>query len=521
MAKVALLIGVSEYEAGLNSLPGSVKDVDAMQRVLVHPEIGNFAETDVVALKNPGRQEVEEAIYRLFCDRKQEDLLLFYFSGHGIKDETGKLYLSTSATRKENGRLVKPSAVSASYLHESINECRSQQQVIILDCCYSGAIAKGMSVKDDGALNIQEQLGGKGRAILTASTSTQYAFEQEGFELSVYTHYLVEAIRTGAADQDNDGWISIDELHSYVSRKIKEISPSMTPGFYPVNEGYKILIAKSPKDDPTLKYRKEAEELAKQNQGKFSIVGRKLLDHKRTEHGISVEAARAIEDEVLQPYRTYERKLKEYEQSLLEVIEKEGLVNERRQKELEVYQQYLGLRNEDTAKIQKEVAASKEIEQPQNQAADSSQPQDSTERSIPDEPSSVPIQPPSEQPRITWKFWRKWVLATLLGVFIDLILITIAGSTTAPSGAVGNVGGFLILILLFSIPGLMQWFVIREEIFNSMLWLLAMVVGAFIGLIVISGISGIAGAFGFFISLIAFIGVSGKVVARFLPKLES
>ncbi|MGC1392815.1 MAG: caspase family protein [Coleofasciculaceae cyanobacterium] len=34
---MALLIGVSEYEAGLNSLPGAVKDVEAMQRVLVYP----------------------------------------------------------------------------------------------------------------------------------------------------------------------------------------------------------------------------------------------------------------------------------------------------------------------------------------------------------------------------------------------------------------------------------------------------------------------------------------------------
>jgi uncharacterized caspase-like protein len=43
MAKVALLIGVSEYENGLNPLPGAVKDVEAMQRVLAHPEMGGFA----------------------------------------------------------------------------------------------------------------------------------------------------------------------------------------------------------------------------------------------------------------------------------------------------------------------------------------------------------------------------------------------------------------------------------------------------------------------------------------------
>lgn len=79
MAKVALLVGVSEYEPGLNPLPGSVKDVDAMQRVLVHPEMGGFAKADITVLKNPQRQAMEDAIYSLFSDRQKDDLLLFYW----------------------------------------------------------------------------------------------------------------------------------------------------------------------------------------------------------------------------------------------------------------------------------------------------------------------------------------------------------------------------------------------------------------------------------------------------------
>lgn len=165
MVKIALLIGVSDYEPGLNPLPSSVKDVDALQRVLAHPELGGFAETDITVLKNPQRQEMEEAIYQLFSNRKKDDLLLFYFSGHGIKDENGRLYLATRLTRKDrSGRLIKPSSVASAYLHESINESRSQHQVIILDCCYGGAIAQGMMVKDDGTVNLKDYLGGKGRA---------------------------------------------------------------------------------------------------------------------------------------------------------------------------------------------------------------------------------------------------------------------------------------------------------------------------------------------------------------------
>ncbi|WP_062293424.1 hypothetical protein [Nostoc piscinale] len=92
-------------------------------------------------------------------------------------------------------------------------------QVVILDCCFSGAFADGLTVKGDETVDIQSQLGGKGRAVLTASTSTQYALEQQGEDLSVYTRFIVEGIETGAADIDNDGLISTDELHRYAQKK--------------------------------------------------------------------------------------------------------------------------------------------------------------------------------------------------------------------------------------------------------------------------------------------------------------
>ena len=357
MAKVALLIGVSEYEPGLNSLPGAVKDVEAMQRVLVNPEMGGFAMADITVLKNSQRQEIEDAIYHLFSNRQKDDLLLFYFSGHGIKDDRGKLYLSTRATKTQNGKLVTPSAVAASVLHDNINDSRSQRQVVILDCCFSGAIAQGMTVKDADIINVQEQLGGKGRAILTSSTSTQYSFEQEGSELSIYTRYLVEGIETGAADKDTDGWISIDELHEYASTKVQEAAPAMTPKFYPVEEGHKILLAKSPKDDPKLKYRKEVETRFKS--GRFSRTARRLLDSLRLKLKLTTEVADAIEAEVQQPYQEYQRKLKDYEEALIEEIEVEATLSETTINDLIDYQQHLGLKDEDVVPIEKRIGLQK------------------------------------------------------------------------------------------------------------------------------------------------------------------
>ena len=43
MTNTALLIGVSEYPEGLDSLPSSMRDVEALQKVLEDPAIGGFS----------------------------------------------------------------------------------------------------------------------------------------------------------------------------------------------------------------------------------------------------------------------------------------------------------------------------------------------------------------------------------------------------------------------------------------------------------------------------------------------
>ncbi|MBU7586431.1 MAG: caspase family protein [Nostoc sp. TH1S01] len=350
MTKLALLIGVSEYLPGLSALTAPPMDVREVKRVLQHPEMGGFAEADIQQLLNPEPQKMQEAIETLFSDRTKNDLVLLYFSGHGIKDETGKLYLATSLTRKNSqGRLIKSTAVPASFVHNIMSESRSKRQVVILDCCFSGAFAEGWSAKDDGSVDIYTQLGGEGRVVLTSSTSTQYSFEQQGANLSTYTRYFVEGIETGAADTDNDGVISIDELHDYAKKKVKEAAPAMQPEIYAVKEGFKIRLAKAPIGDPKLRYRREVERFA--SRGVISAIGRSTLELKSQELGIQPHEAAAIEAEVLKPYQEYQKRLMQYEQMLTQEVKKQYPLKEDTGNELKAFQQALGLKDEDIQPI--------------------------------------------------------------------------------------------------------------------------------------------------------------------------
>ncbi|NDJ20618.1 hypothetical protein GS682_02965 [Nostoc sp. B(2019)] len=364
MAKMALVIGVSDYEPDLTPLPGSARDIEAMQRVLQHPDVGGF--DDVKMLSNPTPQEMQEAIETLFSGRKKDDLVLLFFSGHGVKDDNGKLHLATRMTRKTpQGELIRATAVPASFVQDIMSNSRSKRQVVILDCCFSGAFAEGWLAKDDGSVDVKSQLGGEGRAVLTSSTSTQYSFEQEGSDLSTYTRYLVEGIATGAADLDSDGVVSIDELHEYAKGKVQEAAPAMKPEIYAVKEGYKIRLSQAPIEDPKLRYRKEVEHFA--IRGMISVVGRNTLDALRDGLGLLPEVAAAIEDEVLKPYQEYQKRLQRYEQVLIEAIGREHSLSSHTQNELKHLQRILQLRDEDIALIEAQITSQKKAIQPSSE----------------------------------------------------------------------------------------------------------------------------------------------------------
>lgn len=352
MAKIALLIGVSEYEPELNPLPASIKDVEQMERVLLDPEMGGFDNVEV--LRNPDPQLMSIKIETLFNGRSKDDLVLFFFSGHGIKDDANKLYFATRITRKTTkGDLIRSTAVPASFVHEVMNNSRAKRQAIILDCCFSGAFDPSLQAKDDGSVDLQGQLGAEGRVVLASSSSTQYSFGQQDTDLSLYTHYLVEGIETGAGDRDEDGNISIKELHEYATSKVQATAPNMTPKLITLKEmGFEIILAKAKVADPELRYRRLVEKYA--SRGTISMVGRTILDTYKNQLSLSNESTKAIENEVLRPYQLRLENLQRYRNVLVDEIQREYPLSNYARSELNDLREILGLRREDVALVEQE-----------------------------------------------------------------------------------------------------------------------------------------------------------------------
>jgi formylglycine-generating enzyme required for sulfatase activity len=352
--KMALLIGVSEYGAGIPPLLSALNDVEAMERVLQNPNLGNFAQVE--RLLNPDSVAMRIAIQKLFKNAGKEDLLLFFFSGHGITNDDNHLYLATRNTAKDN---FEATAVDANFIQTQSKSCYSKRQVLILDACYSGAFANGWHTKSIG-VDIKKQLGAEGRVVLTSSGATQTSFAQEGATLSLYTQYLVEGIETGAADTDNDGNIHVQELHTYAKAKVQAVKPNMTPDIILDKEGYNILLAYAPKN-PEAEYRKLVEQYAPN--GELNELAFLVLKPKRKILGITDTKAEEIETEFLEPFRRRLANLQSYKQAFAKAVEQKYPLDEHTLKILKDYQQdVLGLRDEDVESMELEITSVKKAE---------------------------------------------------------------------------------------------------------------------------------------------------------------
>jgi hypothetical protein len=244
MGRYALIVATYEYrDTGLKRLVAPRHDAESLAAVLADREIAGF---DVTTLVNEPHHVVGEVIGDFFSARRRDDLSLLYFSGHGLKDDEGRLFFAMSNTRRD-GLLF--TAVPAQSVNDAMTGCLSREKILILDCCYSGAFPGGWTTKGDSAVNTLERFGGgRGKVVLTASDATQYSFE--GNELrgsgseSIFTRHLVEGMRSGAADQDEDGDIALDELYAYVYERVIAEMPQQRPKKKDDVEG-RIVIARN------------------------------------------------------------------------------------------------------------------------------------------------------------------------------------------------------------------------------------------------------------------------------------
>ena len=248
MGRHALIIGNDQYiDPKLKTLKSPSADARALVEVLEDKSIGGFDE--VKSVLNQSGEKIRREISSFLSKKKSDDLVLVYFSGHGVLDSQGRLYLALNDTEVD---LLRATAIPSTYVSDEMDNCSSKRKILILDCCHSGAFSR-VGLKSGDQKSVTEstfQGNGYGRVVLTASGATQFALEgdkiDENITLSLFTHYLVDGLKNGAADKNGDGQVSLDEWYDYAYSCILEKTPNQTPHKWTYQQQGDLLIAKSP-----------------------------------------------------------------------------------------------------------------------------------------------------------------------------------------------------------------------------------------------------------------------------------
>jgi chaperonin GroEL len=241
--RYALLVAVGAYDdPSLDQLRAPEQDVERLAAVLEDPAVGNFT---VRTLSDAPDHEVRWEIEDLLADRVNDDLVLLYFSCHGIVDPFHRLYFAASNTVRTRPAST---AISRSFVNEQLEACRAAAKVLVLDCCFAGAFAEGFKGNGQGALDGQI---GRGYVVMSACDSYEYAFESDGLvesapRGSIFTDVLLEGLATGGADLDGDGRIGVDELFRYVHDGVVRRRPDQKPKWSAYNAEPHIYLATVP-----------------------------------------------------------------------------------------------------------------------------------------------------------------------------------------------------------------------------------------------------------------------------------
>lgn len=194
----AIVVGANDGGSYLDPLLYAERDAERVSDVLI--DLADFRSYDVDFLATPTLSQLDEAFAAAAgaSYTAEETLFVFYYSGHA--DEQG-LHIAGEVYPWER-------------LKAAVRAVPAEVHLGILDACRSGAVTriKGASVSEPFLPS--SRLDAEGEAWISSAADDEDAQESDLLRGSFFTYHLVSGLR-GAADEGEDGWVSLNEAYTY------------------------------------------------------------------------------------------------------------------------------------------------------------------------------------------------------------------------------------------------------------------------------------------------------------------
>ena len=214
---VGMVVGVDNYIEPHLKLNYASLDARRMKKSLEENSRLEYSDVRITELLNndASGETIVSELTRIAHDASKDDTLLFFFSGHGFKDDAGhyrltpKEFLSTELSRTglEWSRIG------------SVLRASKGRVVVILDACHSGQSGADEAANDqvsDALAEVKAPM-----IILSAAKGRQFAYEDipnqsTKFGGGAFTFALTNLLGPGraAADKNNNGSLEVSEIYS-------------------------------------------------------------------------------------------------------------------------------------------------------------------------------------------------------------------------------------------------------------------------------------------------------------------
>ena len=244
-ALYAILVGTAKYAGSSLNLKYPGKDAQAMARALQQAGTQLFDDRVYIRLfttdaaevdMQPTKANIRKAFEEFEERANAEDILLVYFSGHGVTygdADKAQFYYLTKDIRSENlsdAGIRRNRAISSAELTKWINDIPAQKQVMILDACNSGKILEALpsGVKNLNSTQIRafdRMKDRTGMFVLAGSAADKASYEANRYGQGLLTFSLLEGMSGSALSEDS--YLDVMALFQHARNKVPKLAESI------------------------------------------------------------------------------------------------------------------------------------------------------------------------------------------------------------------------------------------------------------------------------------------------------
>jgi WD40 repeat protein len=217
-----LAVGSDSYAPAFPDLQFASVDAASIADEFARQEGGMYSRVYTRTLTN--REATKENVFaalQAFGDVGPQDVLLLFFSGHGVRERDAKgrmryYYLPAGVTRST----LRERGMAWSDFAGQIAGLDAGRVILLLDACHSGDVSEGASNE-----KVASTLAGDVGIVFTSSSGNEFSYEDRSWGHGAFTRALLDGLR-GKADFTGDSVVDWSELQLYVSNTVR----SMTQG---------------------------------------------------------------------------------------------------------------------------------------------------------------------------------------------------------------------------------------------------------------------------------------------------